>query len=686
MNGVLGMTELLLGTDLNEKQRRLAETVLHSGRVLMKVLNDILDYSKIESGKLEIESIDFDLRESVEEVMQLFAASADQKGIELACLLDDDVPTALQGDPGRLCQILTNLVGNAVKFTERGEIFVHVTALEKTKDYARLCFEVHDTGIGITPEAQDHIFRAFSQADATTTRKYGGTGLGLAISKQLVEMMGGEILLASAPNSGSTFSLTLPVKIRALPFGPAKVRHADLREVSVLIVDDNATNRSILDQQVLARHMRTGSAANARDALEMLRKATATGQPYELAILDMMMPEMNGLELAGAIRADPAIAALPIIMLTSLSEEFASEMLKQDGISAYLTKPVRQSRLYDCIASVVQEAHGKVLPESSKNSEVENSQVFPGIRVLLAEDNAVNQEVARCMVESFGCRVDVASNGREALDALSKTRYDLVFMDCQMPELDGYAATRIFREQEAQKIKNQQGRAQAISRTPIIAMTGHAMQGDREQCLAIGMDDYLSKPFNLDGLLTVLKRWLPSKSMTCLSAAADVVDDPVREDPENSDQAQVRPADDRAGGGPDAPEAGFLHRLYSLESVDRETLENLKPIAREGRPSLLQKAIRIYIESSPKLVDALRQSITLGDAEAMQRAAHSLKSASRNLGALRFAEICKELESIGRAGITENATSLLPVLESEYESFCRVLLEELRQSEDAGTS
>jgi PAS domain S-box-containing protein len=511
MNGVLGMTELLLGTDLNEKQRRLADSVLHSGEALMSILNGILDYSKIEAGKLELESIDFDLRESVEDVLQLFAECAHQKGLELTYLLDDDVPIALQGDPARLRQILTNLVGNAIKFTERGEVFVRVTALGNENDYGLLYFEIHDTGIGIAPEAHEHIFKAFSQADGTTTRKYGGTGLGLAISKQLVELMGGEITLVSAPNSGSVFCLTLPMKVRALPLEPAMVRHADLRDVNVLVVDDNATNRGILHQQVLSWYMRCGCAANARDALDMLRKATAMGAPYELAILDMAMPGMNGLELARAIRVDPAIAALPLIMLTSLGEDCDTEALDRHGISAYLTKPVRHSRLYDCIATVARAAPGSVFPKGPENSEVDKPRVFSGTQVLLAEDNPVNQEVARCMVESFGCRIDVASNGQEALDALSKAPYDLVLMDCQMPELDGYAATRIFRQKEAQITKNQPGRAQAIRRTPIIAMTGHAMQGDREQCLATGMDDYLSKPFNMDGLLTVLKRWLPSK-------------------------------------------------------------------------------------------------------------------------------------------------------------------------------
>ena len=533
MNGVLGMAEVLLGTDLNERQRNVAETVLHSGESLLVVLNDILDYSKIEAGKLELESIDFDLRESVEEVMQLFAERAHQKGLELACQLDEDVPIALQGDPGRLRQILTNLVGNAVKFTERGEVLVRVSALEREQDCGRLCFEVHDTGIGIAPEIREHIFEAFSQADGTTTRRYGGTGLGLAITKQLCEMQGGGITVESTPGKGSTFRFTVRLKVRPLPLQPKVASHVDLKGIRVLIVDDNATNRNIVHHKVLSYGMRSGCAENGQNALELLSKAAAMGDPYQLAILDMMMPGISGFELARAIKADPAIASVQLIVLTSVSQDYDSEAMHRHGISAYLTKPIRQSRLYDCIASALGSSSEKNSQPISESNEVDKASAFLGTRVLLAEDQPVNQEVARCMVESFGCSVEVVSNGQEALDALSITPYDLVLMDCQMPELDGYAATRIFRERERQKAKNQSGRAQAIRRTPIIAMTAHAMQGDREQCLATGMDDYISKPFNMDRLFALLKRWLPAKSTT------DMPVDSACEDQTERDQSKA---------------------------------------------------------------------------------------------------------------------------------------------------
>ena len=521
----------------------LAETVLHSGEALLGVLNDILDYSKIEAGKLELESIDFDLRESVEEVMQLFAESAHRKGLELMCQLDEDVPGALRGDPGRLRQILTNLVGNAVKFTERGEIFIRVSALEKEEDYGRLCFEVHGTGIGIAPEIQEHIFDAFSQADGTTTRRYGGTGLGLAITKQLCEMKGGGITVESTPGKGSTFRFTVRVKICPLPLQPKVASYVDLKGMRVLIADDNANNRNILHHQVLSWGMRNGCAENGQNALEMLKTAVAMGDHYELALLDMMMPGMNGLELARAIKADSAIASVQLILLTSISQDHDSETMHWHGISAHLTKPVRQSQLYDCIASTLGAQSGKNPQLIFESSDGDKANAFPGARVLLAEDQPVNQEVARCMVESFGCRVEVASNGQEALDALSKTPYDLVLMDWQMPELDGYAATRIFRERETQKAKNQSGQAQAIRRTTIIAMTAHAMQGDREQCLAAGMDNYLSKPFNRDRLFAVLKGWLPSKS------TADIPVHTTWEDRTEQDQSKACRLLDGGNGG-----------------------------------------------------------------------------------------------------------------------------------------
>jgi CheY-like chemotaxis protein/HPt (histidine-containing phosphotransfer) domain-containing protein len=633
----------------------------------MGVLNDILDYSKIEAGKLELENIDFDLHEFVEEITQLFAESAHQKGLELACQLDNDVPIALQGDPGRLRQILVNLVGNAIKFTERGEVLVRVTALGNEEDYARLCFEVCDTGIGIAPEIREHIFDAFSQADGTTTRRYGGTGLGLAICKQLCEMMGGQISVESTLNKGSIFRFTVRLKTRSDPFEHAVARPHDLKGTRVLVVDDNANNRNILHHQVLSRGMRNGCAENGQNALEMLKKAVAMGDPYELALLDMMMPGMSGLELARAIKADSAIASVQLILLTSLSQDYDTETMNRHGISAHLTKPVRQSELFNSITAVMGPLSEKCSPSAVECGKEDKAKVLFGAQVLLAEDNPVNQEVAQHMLESFGCRVELASDGREALEAFLKTPFDLVLMDCQMPELDGYQVTQIIREKEMRGRKDLTEQGQGIHRTPIIALTAHAMQGDREQCIAAGMDDYLSKPFNRDRLFAVLKRWLPSKSTN------DIPVDTTWEDQTEQDQSKACRLPDGGNEGSNLHGEGFLGRFSHLDHLNYKTLESLRSMVREGQPNLLEKVIRIYMESSPKLMETIRHSVSLGDAAAMQGAAHSLKSTSGNLGAMMLAEMCKELEAMGRAGTTDNAILLLPLLEDEYKRVCEAL-------------
>ena len=666
MNGVLGMAEVLLGTDLNDKQRNIAKIVLRSGEALLSVLNDILDYSKIEAGKLELEDINFDLRECVEETTQLFAEKAHKKGLELGLDLHNDVPVALRGDPGRLRQTLINLINNAVKFTEHGEVFVRITTLGKEQDHAHLCFEVRDTGIGIAPEVREHIFEAFSQADATTTRKYGGTGLGLGICKQLCEMMGGKIMVDSTLNKGSVFRFTVRLKIASHPLSPAVAGHHHPKDLRVLIVDDNATYRDILHRQVLSWGMRSGCAENGQNALEMLKKAASMGDPYDLVILDMMMPGMDGPELARTIKADSAISSVRLILLTSIGQDNDTETMHRHGISTYLVKPVRQSQLFNSITSVIAPSSVKCSP--STFAEVDKTKVAFGARVLVVEDNVVNQKVALYMLEDLGCSVEVASNGREALEAISKTPFDLVLMDCQMPEMNGYEATQIIREKEIQQIKHRSEPGLSIRRTPIIALTAYAMQGDHEQCLADGMDDYLSKPFNRDRLFAVLKRWLPSKSTT------DIPVHTIWEDQTEQDQSKACRLSDGGNGGSNLHGEGFLDRLSHLDHLNYETLASLRLRVREGQPSLLQQVIQLYMEDSPKLIETIRHSITLGDAAAMQRAAHSLKSTSGNLGAMMLAEMCKELEAMGRAGTTDNAILLLPVLEDEYDRVCEAIV------------
>jgi signal transduction histidine kinase/DNA-binding response OmpR family regulator len=509
MNGVIGMTGLLLDTGLTPEQREYAETVRSSGEALLAIINDILDFSKIEAGQLNLELTDFDVRRSVEEVVDLFAAQARAKGLELASLVYQDVPSVLRGDPGRLRQILTNLVGNALKFTEHGEVVVRAHLLEETDETVLLRCAVMDTGIGMTPEQQTQLFQPFRQADSSTTRKYGGTGLGLAICKRLVELMGGEIGIESAPGQGSTFWFT--ARLGSSTTAPlADPAAADLRGKRVLVVDDNATSRQIVHYQVLSWGMRNGMAVDGQSALAELRDAQHGGTPYDVAILDMAMPGMDGLELAQAIKADPALAAIKVVMLTSISpgERGVDEATWQAAIDAFLTKPVRSSQLYNSLVRVLSGSGGQrthTTDVTARGGAGPSGARCPDQRrgrVLVVEDNAVNQRVAVRMLETRGYRVDAVANGREAVDTLAHIPYDLVLMDCQMPEMDGYAATAEIRRRE-------RAQGTAARRTPIIAMTANALKGDAEKCLAAGMDDYLPKPLTAQHLEAILTRWHP---------------------------------------------------------------------------------------------------------------------------------------------------------------------------------
>ncbi len=679
MNGVLGMAELLLANDLTAKQRSLAETIVHSGETLLRVLNDILDFSKIEAGKLELTNGEFELTSLVDEVTHLFAQPAHRKGLEILCQIRIDAPVHLMGDSGRLRQILSNLLGNAIKFTEQGEVIVTADILERKDDSVLVGFEVKDTGTGIPSHVQAHIFDAFSQADDTITRKYGGTGLGLAICKQLCEMMGGQIALESESGQGSTFRFTALFRTCPTRSVLKHVSHPSLKDVRVLIVDDNETNRMIMHDQVLSWGMLNGCAGDGFRALEMLHMASERGEAYDVVLLDMMMPGMDGLELAAKIKTDPCIGNVRLILLTSFGVCGDVQAAYETGISAYLTKPVSRSELYDCLVGALDNKRGS---EALKLPEGLSSKSGMGKlrgHILIAEDNPVNQEVARSMLELLGCTADLANNGVAAVDAFSRNAYDLILMDCQMPLMDGYAATRIIRQRElAAQTALDRGSPNHI---PIVSLTAYAMEGDMAKSLAAGMDDHLSKPFSLDGLQAMLKRWLPSKSMTDLSATTDVGDDPAREDSENLGQTNACTSDDGTVGGADARDMGFLDRLSLLESVDSKALERLRAVASGGQPSLFVKTVRLCLENSPAEMDTLRQAITSGDASSVGKAAHRLISSCGFLGAKRLLELYREFQNLALTGATETAIPLLPVLEAEYESFRQILLEELRKSD-----
>jgi CheY-like chemotaxis protein len=443
----------------------------------------------------------------------MFAEKARHKGIELACDVPANLPRRLRGDPGRLRQVITNLMGNAVKFTEKGEVVVRVSLEGETETHANIGFSIKDTGIGIPAEVQAKLFQAFTQADSSTTRRFGGTGLGLAISKQLVEMMGGKIGVTSDPGKGSTFFFNTRLEKQTGPAEPApSIYFRDLFDLRVLVVDDNATNRQILRHQLFAWKMQKGSAANGYEALDLLRTAVVDKKPYDLALLDMQMPEMDGMTLARAIKNDPSIASTRLIILTSMGYMHTQEELKAAGVDAYLIKPVKQSRLFDCLVDVLGRAAAEHVFTKAPRDEAPHERTAPtfqapSARILLAEDNTVNQKVALAQLKGLGFTADAVANGQEVLNALKQVPYDLIFMDCQMPDMDGYEAARIIRQ-----IEKAQG---ASWKAPIriVAMTANAMTGDREKCLASGMDDYLSKPVRKAELQSALMKWLvPAKT------------------------------------------------------------------------------------------------------------------------------------------------------------------------------
>ncbi len=537
MNGVIGMTGLLLDTDLTPEQREYAETVRSSGEHLLMVINDILDFSKIEAGKLSLEIIDFDLRTTIDETLDLVARPIADKGVSLVCLVHANVPSTLRGDPGRLRQILLNLLSNALKFTAQGEVTIGVSLVDGTDDRATVRFAVQDTGIGLSLETQGRLFQAFSQADNSTTRKYGGTGLGLAICKQLTELMGGQIGVESQPGAGSTFWFTVP--FATLPPGTASVGDKisqSLRGRSLCIVDDHATNRRILESYAAKWGLRCRLALDGPEALACLRAAAAEGAACDFAIIDMQMPGMDGLELARSIKADPVLAPTRLILLTSQGQRGDAQAAQTSGYAAYLTKPVQESRLYACLLAVANspapalpcagqsEIHPAPAALITRHSLAE-AKTQGAIKILLAEDNVINQKVATRMLEKLGYRVDVVGNGIEALEALGRIEYAAVLMDCHMPEMDGFEATRLIREREQARgnvelgIQNDELNIPHSSlhtshsrRLPIIALTASVMLDDRSQCLAIGMDDYISKPVQSKVLAEMLARWVTPAS------------------------------------------------------------------------------------------------------------------------------------------------------------------------------
>ncbi|HEY7209875.1 MAG TPA: response regulator [Bryobacteraceae bacterium] len=494
MNGIIGMTELALDTDLSNEQCHYLSVVKSSAESLMTIINDILDFSKVEAGKLDLEEINFTLRDSLSETLKVLGVRADEKGLELAYHVDETVPDTLAGDPGRLRQIIVNLVGNAIKFTERGEVVVRVAEVSREHDRVALCFSVSDTGIGIPLDKQQSIFDPFTQADGSTTRKYGGTGLGLTICRKLAEMMGGRIWVESTPGHGSTFHFTVVLRSLALPVANHNPDFEALVGTPVLVVDDNFTNRTILNEMLIRWGARPVLAESGPEALIALDHARASGNNFKLILLDVCMPEMDGFELCEKIRRSPGIENITVMMLSSVARREDAARSRELGVAGYLTKPVDWKELKRAIASVLTRA--AVAPAALAVAPAKTfGPVSGGLRILLAEDNAINQQLAMTLLRKQGHSVALARNGQEALDLLERADFDLVFMDLQMPVMSGFEATAAIRAKE-------NGTGVHI---PIIAMTAHAMKGDRENCLAAGMDGYVSKPIRLRDLVAEIE-------------------------------------------------------------------------------------------------------------------------------------------------------------------------------------
>jgi two-component system, sensor histidine kinase and response regulator len=623
MNGVIGMTELLLTTNLSAEQFEFAKTIKTSGDLLLNIINDILDFSKIEAGRLNLEIIDFDLRQTVESVIEIFAKAANQKNVEIVSYIENRTITDLRGDPSRLRQILNNLVGNAVKFTKAGEVIVKVETEAETETVVNLRFTVTDTGIGIDSEIQSQLFQSFKQADGSTTRKYGGTGLGLAISKQLVELMNGEIGVESAPDRGSTFWFTIPFEKQLVTTQTPIFEPTNLNNLRLLIVDDNATNRKILNYQSADWGILAVEAESGAVALNLLRAAAAENRPFAIAILDLMMPDMDGFTLAGEIKKDKLIASTRLILMPSFGDRQPPQHAQPTDIAAYLVKPVRQADFYDCLASVMGAIPSATAPNLvTANHTLEKTILTDkanGPRILIVEDSEINQKVILGYLKHLGLTADVVSDGQQALDILAQKDYTLVLMDCQMPVLDGYSATAEIRRRET-----------SGKHLPVIALTANAMQGVRERCLAAGMDDYLSKPIEKIEFAETIRRWLN----------------------QNVDETPAKLDTDMEN--------------YTSQSTENTVSQRLKELFEICGAQTLVEIIELFLAKTVERLDSLKNAATNGDMARLNSEVHTLKGSSANVGAKSMADLCEIIEMTNAVEITPQLSKTVTQLLADF--------------------
>ncbi len=636
LNGVIGMTGLLLDTKLTNDQQHYVNTVQSSGESLLTVINDILDFSKIEAGKLEMETIDFDLRSLLDNFASMMSMRVQEKDLEFLCAAAPDVPALLKGDPGRLRQILTNLVGNAVKFTAKGEISVRAYLKKETHKDVLVLFSIKDTGIGIAEEKYDLLFQSFSQADTSTTREFGGTGLGLTISKKMCEMMGGEIGVTSEVGKGSEFWFTACFKKQAEQIHPVlPVQTPDMKGLHILVVDDNETNREILLGQLGSWGCRVTAAKDGPDALRIFYQAESEKDPFQIAILDMQMPGMDGLSLGKIIKSDEKLKMVHLVMMTSMGQVGDAKRFEKEGFAAYLIKPVGHSDLFDCLSTILSGDSKSQTESTIITRHTVREQQRKNIRILLAEDNLTNQQVARGVLKKFGfIGVKIVETGIQAVKELGESSYDLVLMDIQMPEMDGHEATRQIR-----KIESESGK----KRIPVIAMTAHAMKEDRDKCIAAGMDDYVPKPIDAKALLEALEKWLPKE----------------------------KPAPDLAASEPDRVLNQELKAENQPMVFDKDAL--MDRLA--GDTELLEMIIVAFLDDIPKQMVALKNHIAQKNTEDAGKQGHQIKGAAANVGADVLREIASEIEIAGKAGNLDELISLVPPLEQAFDQLKKIMEE-----------
>lgn len=683
MNGIIGMSELLLDTPLNHDQREYVMMVNESADSLLSLINDVLDLSKVEAGRLDLEFVPFDLGEVLGDALKLLALRADKKGLELAWQMQSDVPEEVVGDPARLRQIVINLVGNAIKFTERGEVVLRVQRLpepEATREgngatavgdsggfsvltperaamaggQVLLQFSIVDTGIGIAEEKQKMVFEAFEQADTSTTRRYGGTGLGLTISTRIVELLGGRIWVESTPGAGTKFHFTARFGV-PLPAGaelqPDDAPWRELRDLRVLVVDDNATHRQILNELLTNWGIDSAASGDAEAALVMLRDAARGGKAFQLILLDATMPRFDGFWLAGQIEADPTLKTATIMMLTALRRPDEADRCRKIGVHTYLAKPIKPSELLDAMMS----AMGPMADGDASTEAPEPAAPQRTLHILLAEDSPVNQRVATAMLEKWKHEVTVAANGRQAIAMFRRQPFDLVLMDVQMPEMDGLEATRAIREYE-----NEAG-----GHVPIVALTAHAMKGDRQRCLSAGMDGYVTKPIRSKELKKMIEEVTSAAASGTLAETANEEESAPNE-PEVIEQAVIGSASGNGNGSAASGEAEIIDWRKALDSLD-------------GNRQLLGELVTIFKEECPKWRREIEASLAAGDATVLRRAAHTLKGSLAHLAAERGRVMAEQIELKAREQNLQAAHELWPRLQAELDKLEPILDEFARQ-------